>query len=256
MKCMTFNLRFQNDRDGENAWEYRKDLVVEVVERHRPSLLGTQEGMRVQLDYLVDRLHEYRMHCPGRIWDETCQYPTLYYRAERFRVREGGELWLSRTPSVHRSKDWDSAFPRMMSYALMEDLIRGKLFWTVVTHLDHLGGQARVEQGRLMGRWMEGKAGPFIVMGDFNDTPHSPVHRILASDQTGLRDSWLVLGRDDDEGSMTHHDFKGTAQQCRMDWILATKDFEIQEAQIIRDNRQGRFPSDHFPYAVELEWVA
>jgi endonuclease/exonuclease/phosphatase family metal-dependent hydrolase len=255
MKCMTFNLRFQNDRDGENAWEFRKDLVVQVVQRRRPVLLGTQEGTRGQLEYLEEHLSEYRMHCPDRLWDETCQYPTLFYRVERLRVIDGGEFWLSTTPSLHRSKSWDSAFPRMMNYGFFEDLREKRSFGAVVTHLDHIGSRARIEQGRLIAKWMRSQAGPFIVMGDFNDHPDSPVHQVLASLESGLRDSWLTLGRGEDEQSMTHHDFRGVPQKFRMDWILVTSDFVVLDAEIVRDSREGLYPSDHFPYAVELEWA-
>jgi ABC-2 type transport system ATP-binding protein len=38
-------------------------------------------------------------------------------RGDRSSASEGGDLWLSPTPAVHRSSGWDSAFPRMMSWA-------------------------------------------------------------------------------------------------------------------------------------------
>ena len=49
MRLMTFNLRFATPLDGPNEWEFRKDLVVEVILNHRPDLLGTQEGTVPQL---------------------------------------------------------------------------------------------------------------------------------------------------------------------------------------------------------------
>ena len=52
MRLMTFNLRFATPIDGPNEWEYRKDLVVEIILNHRPDLLGTQEGTVPQLRYL------------------------------------------------------------------------------------------------------------------------------------------------------------------------------------------------------------
>ena len=52
MRLMTFNLRFATPLDGPNEWEFRKDLVVEVIGKHLPDLLGTQEGTVPQLNYL------------------------------------------------------------------------------------------------------------------------------------------------------------------------------------------------------------
>lgn len=255
MRIMTFNLRFENDLDGENAWCYRRDILTEVVLRHAPSILGTQEGTPGQLAYLQEHLRGYRMHAPPRPIDEECQYPTLFYRQGELRVAEVGEFWLSKTPEVHRSKDWDSAFPRMMSYGLFEDLINKRQVWIMVTHLDHLGAVARLEQSRIILEWMHGRSGPRILMGDFNDAPGSPVHRLLTSPEASLHDTWAVLARQENEESMTRHDFRGVPKSCRMDWILISSEFFVTDAQIVRDHLGGCYPSDHFPYMVNLKWL-
>ncbi len=90
MQIMTFNLRFDNDRDGKNAWSYRRDLLVEVIAESAPAVFGTQEGTQRQLAYLQEHLPHYRMQAFERVWDDTCQYPTLFYRPEQFRLLEGG----------------------------------------------------------------------------------------------------------------------------------------------------------------------
>jgi endonuclease/exonuclease/phosphatase family metal-dependent hydrolase len=117
MRVMTFNLRFENNRDGSNAWSLRREMVVAIIESYSPSILGTQEGTCSQIDYLQDHLPDYYLHTPRRVFDDTCQYPTLFIRKDEFDVEGGAEFWLSKTPEVHRSKDWDSAFPRLISYA-------------------------------------------------------------------------------------------------------------------------------------------
>lgn len=256
MKIMTFNLRFENDRDGENGWRYRRELVVEVIRHQAPTVLGTQEGTLNQLIYLERHLSDYTIHVPShRVLDEKSQYPTLFYRSDRFEAIEKGEFWLSETPSVHLSKDWDSAFPRMMSYGLFEDRQTGKRLWVAVTHLDHVGVEARQRQAELIRRWVRELKGPVILMGDFNDVPNSAVHRILTSDETGLRDTWQLAGRAEGEDSMTHHDFHGLPQKTRMDWIVISGHFRVKDVCIIKDHFDNRYPSDHFPYSAELEWI-
>jgi endonuclease/exonuclease/phosphatase family metal-dependent hydrolase len=254
MQFMTFNLRFENDRDGEKGWHYRRELVVEVIRESSPLVLGTQEGTEGQLAYLRDHLPQYQMQASGRLWDGRCQYPTLFYRADRLHLLEGGEFWLSMTPTVHRSKDWGSAFPRMMNYGLMEDLESQHSFWIVVTHLDHIGAEARLQQTTIIAEWFSQRAGPRILMGDFNDVPDSSVHAALTSPETGLGDTWQALLRRENEASMTHHNFLGVPQQCRMDWILVSREFRVVDAVIVRSNREGLYPSDHFPYLALLEW--
>jgi endonuclease/exonuclease/phosphatase family metal-dependent hydrolase len=253
MRIMTFNIRFDTERDGENRWLHRREVLIGLIQTYGPGLLGTQEGTPRQLQYMDDRLTGYGIHAPGRTEDPTCQYPTLFYRAGHFQVLEGGEFWLSRTPQVHRSKDWESAFPRMMHYALVRELETDSQIWAVVTHLDNLGREARFQQATMIRDWLRDREGPVILMGDFNDVPGSPVHRLLTAPETGLRDTWEVLERDENEWSMTHHDFQGGPSNGRLDWILISRHFRVREAAILRDHQGGRYPSDHFPYFVDLE---
>jgi endonuclease/exonuclease/phosphatase family metal-dependent hydrolase len=252
MRVMTFNIRFENDKDGSNAWAYRRNLVTELIGKYEPSILGTQEGMLHQLNYLQHELPGYHMYAPARVSDDTAQYPTLYFLKKELEVLEGDEFWLSKTPRSHRSKDWDSAFPRMMSYVRARSKDSENRLWVAVTHLDHMGARARYEQARIIARWVKGLNGPVILMGDFNDRPDSDVHRLLTSPDSGLKDTWRLLGLRENSASFTHHGFDGIPQKTRMDWILVSSHFRVKAAQIIRDYRGELYPSDHFPYMVDV----
>ena len=254
MNVMTFNLRFDNENDGANAWPLRRDLVKQLVEKYKPHVLGTQEGMVSQLAYLEENLPAYHLHAPDRDLDPTCQYPTLFFHKEKFEVLEGGEFWLSLTPTVHRSKNWDSAFPRMMSYAKVRVDERGDPVWVSVTHLDHMGTEARYRQAKIIADWIKQRTAPVILMGDFNDSPGSPAHGLFTAPETGLKDTWSVFGCSETADSMTHHGFSGVPQKARMDWIMISPHFKVKRTDIIKDTIDGRYPSDHFPYMAELDW--
>jgi endonuclease/exonuclease/phosphatase family metal-dependent hydrolase len=254
MRVMTFNLRFENDQDGSNAWNYRRHLVVKLIGQYGPDILGTQEGRVSQLNYLKENLSGYQMHTPSRVLDDTCQYPTLFFRKERFRIMEGNEFWLSKTPEIHRSKNWDSAFPRMMSNATVELSTSGQVFSVAVTHLDHMGGTARLKQAEIIARWAHKKTVPVILMGDFNDGPDSEAHRALVNKETRLSDSWNELGHSEGKESFTHHAFTGIPQKSRIDWILTTVPPYVLDARIVHDQFDERYVSDHFPYCVDLSW--
>jgi len=255
MRVMTFNIRFENEQDGSNAWVSRRELVAMTIERYSPDILGTQEAKWHQLLYLRDRLPGYAFFAPGRVVDETSQYPTLFYREAGFEVEEAGEFWLSLTPDVHRSKNWDSGFPRMMSYLKLTRRESGKSFWAAVTHLDHIGTEARFEQASILARWVKEREGPVMLMGDFNDDPRSMIHQLLAGPESALRDTWQSLGLGDKGESGTHHGFTGVPQEQRIDWILVSRDFRVLEARIARDHFDGHYPSDHFPYMADLDWM-
>ncbi|RLC23395.1 MAG: endonuclease [Deltaproteobacteria bacterium] len=252
MRIMTFNIRFENDIDGTNAWVRRRGHVVETIERYRPDIIGTQEGRWNQLRYLGDHLPAYLPVTSGRVLDATCQYPTLFIRKERFNVREGRDAWLSRTPEIHRSKAWDSAFPRMISYAHVVSRRTGMRLWVAVTHLDHMGVVARPQQAGIIAACIKNREGPVILMGDFNDVPGSGVHRLLTSPETGLVDTWQAADRGEGPRSATHHGFTGIPRNGRIDWILVSRHFRVEDARIIRDRFDGKYPSDHFPYQADL----
>ncbi|MFO7783361.1 MAG: endonuclease/exonuclease/phosphatase family protein [Desulfatiglandales bacterium] len=256
MRFISFNMRFENDRDGGNSWSNRRDFVIRLVKRYAPDALGTQEGKWSQLLFLRDRLPEYAMQATNRVIDDTSQYPTLFIRKASFEVMEGEEFWLSKTPRVNLSKDWDSAFPRMMSAARLRCRRSGYHLWAVVTHLDHMGVEARYRQAQLLADWVSKQAEPVVVMGDFNEGPESRVHAALTSERTDLMDTWQRMGGEEGESSYTHHGFDGVPRIARLDWILASRRLIVEDIRIIRDREDGRYPSDHFPLLADLAFPA
>jgi endonuclease/exonuclease/phosphatase family metal-dependent hydrolase len=250
---MTFNLRFENDFDGENSWSHRRDFLVRTILKYGPQVVGTQEGKPSMFAFLNEHLHGYRMAAEWRHWDENCQYPTLYYREEDLTPLEGNEFWLSNTPKVHMSKSWDSAFPRMISCVLLETKQSKQQIWFAVTHLDHISEMARNQGAKMISTWAVDKVDPIVLMGDFNDVPGSEVHRILTGARGPLVDTWLALERKEGEWSYTQHGFTGVPDIGRIDWILVSPHFAVLDAAIVRDQVAGRYPSDHFPYWADLE---
>jgi endonuclease/exonuclease/phosphatase family metal-dependent hydrolase len=250
---MTFNLRFENDSDGDDNWINRRDLLVRTILKYRPHVLGTQEGKPSQLAFLSENLDGYLISADSRLWDDYCQYPTLYYLEKYFTLVESSEFWLSTTPTIHMSKSWNSAFPRMLSYAFLETRESGQRLWVSVTHLDHISELARVEGARMIRDWAVKRGAPTVLLGDFNDFPGSDVHRTLSKPLGPFTDSWQALGKAEDQQSYTHHRFTGIPTGGRIDWILASPEFKVLDAAIVNDQEAGRYPSDHFPCWVDLE---
>jgi endonuclease/exonuclease/phosphatase family metal-dependent hydrolase len=253
MRLMTFNLRFATPVNGANEWRFRKELVVETIQAHQPDLLGTQEGTVPQLAYLTEHLAGYLPLTAHRQVDETCQYPTIFYRDKLFGVKESGEFWLSETPSVHRSLSWGSAFPRMATYGLFQELGREEWFYFINTHLDHISQMARLQGARMIKEYFCRFKLPLILAGDFNESPEDQVYQQFIGGDSPFQDTWRALHPPGEEGT-TQHGFDGHLRGSRIDWILITPPFRVRKAYIIIDNREGRYPSDHFPYAAEVEY--
>jgi endonuclease/exonuclease/phosphatase family metal-dependent hydrolase len=253
MRLMTFNLRFATPLDGPNEWEYRKELVAEIILTRGPHLLGTQEGTVPQLEYLAGHLPRYLPLIGHRPIDRTCQYPTIFYREDLLQVAESGEFWLSETPTVHRSKSWDSAFPRMVTYGLFQERGRDLWFYFIDTHLDHISALARLQGARMIREHFFPRQKPLILVGDFNEPPDSPVYRQFLDPGSPVQDSWRALHPPELEAT-SQHNFDGSPRGSRIDWILLSSPFRVKEAFMITDNWNGRYPSDHYPYAAEVEY--
>ncbi|MEZ4579372.1 MAG: hypothetical protein R2875_15585 [Desulfobacterales bacterium] len=58
-----------------------------------------------------------------------------------------------------------------------------------VTHLDHLGVEARFQQAKIIGAWVKEQEKPVVLMGDFNEGPRSRIHTVLTSPETPLCDT-------------------------------------------------------------------
>ena len=253
MRVMTFNLRFATPLDGPNAWEFRRELVAEVIQARRPDLLGTQEGTVPQLEYLEAHLPGYLPLTAHRAADPTCQYPTIFYREGRFQVKASGEFWLSETPEVHRSKSWDSAFPRMVTYGLLQEAGRDEDFYFINTHLDHISEKARFQGAVMIRDYFLRFNLPLILAGDFNEPPDSPVYREFINEKSPLMDTWRALHPPGEEAT-TQHGFDGRERGARIDWILVTPPFRVRQVTTVTDHTAGRYPSDHFPYEAEVEY--
>lgn len=250
IRVMTFNIRFDNPKDSDRRWCFRKDIVVETIRRHHPDILGVQEATWRQIMDLREAMKEYDFCLKGRVWDDTCQYPTLIYRRDKISCEKNEDFWLSSTPGIHRSCDWGSMYPRLVSYGFFRFGGEEPAVLIAVTHLDHRSSGARTRQAEAILRWYNGvdERYPLILLGDFNEPPDGRVYRIL--EEMGLKDTWRLLGFN--ERASTHHNFEGQPDVGRIDWIFVSEHFQVLNGNIVVDSVDGRYPSDHFPYYVDI----
>lgn len=50
--AMTYNIRYATELDGENSWEHRKHKIFSLLEVYEPDILGIQEGLHHQVEFL------------------------------------------------------------------------------------------------------------------------------------------------------------------------------------------------------------
>ena len=261
MTVMSFNIRYGLAGDGENRWDLRKDLVVGVIREHAPAVIGLQEALRCQLDYLQARLPGYGLIGMGREAGGEGEHAAILYRTDRFEAAESGTFWLSDTPEVV-SRHWGNTCLRICTWVRLVEKQTGRGFSVWNTHLDHESQPSREKSVRLIaGRLGErGSAEPAVVMGDFNAGEGNPAVRFLTGGGGAgdgrlprLRDTFRVL-HPDEAAVRTYHAFTGRREGEKIDYILVTPGFRVLAASIERWHEGGRYPSDHFPVTATLAW--
>ena len=65
LKLMTYNLKFASP-SYVPSWEVRRDMQIDMIRKYTPDIIGTQEGLKEQIDYLADHLPEYVVVGEGR----------------------------------------------------------------------------------------------------------------------------------------------------------------------------------------------
>lgn len=260
-RVMSFNVRYGTAADGENHWDLRKEFLLETIHAFAPDLLGTQETLGFQRDYLAEQMPGYDHVGVGRTdGKEAGEMMALFFRKDRFSKMEEGHFWLSETPETPGSVSWDSSLPRMATWVRLNDLKNtNRTLLFINTHFDHIGVTARNESAKLLREKVKSMQGDSLVVvtGDFNSGEDSDAYRHLFGDNQGTTSPVIDCFRAaHPERSKNEGTFSGFKSQnttgARIDWVGISQAFKIDLVEIDRTAKDGRTPSDHFPVTAVL----
>ena len=250
---MTYNIRYNSPKDGENRWEYRKNEVVKLLNNYNTDFIGIQEAMPNQLKYLNENLKSYSYIGHGRDGINTnSEMISILYKSNKFNLVNSELFWLSSTPEKV-SKGWDAALNRIVVYGLFKEIKTGEIWHIFNTHFDHRGRTARIRSAEFLIKLIQEKEienDKIILMGDLNCLPHQEPVQILSE---VLEDSYneshhTILGP---VGTFNGFDTTRTLN-ARIDYIF-TKNIDVKIYKCIEDKRQnGLYLSDHFPLIIKL----
>jgi endonuclease/exonuclease/phosphatase family metal-dependent hydrolase len=257
IKVMSFNIRYGAANDGENSWKHRDYLVLETIQNYGPDLIGYQEALKFQVDFLKQNLKGYGFHGIGRDkGTEEGEYVPVMWKMDRFELVDSGHFWLSETPEIPGSVSWDSSLTRMLSWVVLRDkkaVGYQKELVFANTHFDHRGNQARLESAKLIRQRAEEIMNdiPIILTGDFNTTedlaPYAALCKAEGFNGKPLVDAFRVIHPEVSDNERSFGAWVGRRDGKRIDWILHTDDFVTLNAAINYTQDAGRYPSDHYP---------
>lgn len=252
----SYNVRYDNPGDTGNLWVDRAPVVAALIRFHDFDVFGTQEALKNQLDDINKALPQYARYGVGRDdGKEKGEHSAIFFKKDRFKVLDKGDFWLSETPDKP-SLGWDATCcNRIASWVYLQDLETKKKFYFFNVHYDHQGVQARKESSKLILRKIKEIAGkePVILTGDFNGDHASEWYQTLANSDL-LKDTYKEVAHP----YANNASFNGFKQQSDrdeiIDHIFVTDDFKVNKWGILTDTYHGKFPSDHFPILVEMEY--
>ena len=251
---ITFNIRMDTPRDSINAWPNRASIVAGFVNDQIPDLLGMQEVLWHQYQYLDSALAGYGSVAAGRDdglrVGEACP---VFYRLGRFEKIGDGTFWLSATPDVPGSVGWGAALTRIATWVRLYDKVQQDTLLFFNTHFDHISDSARVmSSGVLLGmvRKLVGD-NKFVITGDFNASPESLA--IERMKEGGLAvDSYLVTETPPAGESYTFNGWKDEPGEGRIDYIFIRNGMKALTHETHRVIEEGVFISDHWPVTARV----
>ncbi len=261
-RVLSCNIRIPQEVDetGGNGWAARKEMCADIILAQHPDIVCLQECTGMQLDYLKSRwpnFESFGLANPDTVFNPLNS--VLFSRSRYVMVTAGG-FWLSQTPHVAGSKSWDSARVRFANWVHLKDRQSGRDLRVWNTHLDHIGQRAREEQARVVSE--AGEAFPVelpqILTGDFNANASNPAIELVK--KRGWKDAYSTI-HGAKEPEFTFHAFWGPEYNAKavkdrirgqIDWIFCRGPVKVHAAEIIREGRNGRYPSDHYFMSADL----
>lgn len=254
LTLISANIRFNNPADGVNAWPHRKHYLAQLLLGYAPDIIATQEGRYDQLHELLALLPEFEMIAQHRPWIDERMYPTLFVRKNTFELINSFDRWLSETPEVAGSKSFDSAFPRLMTGAVLKHKEISNSLLIANTHFDHIKPFTRIEQARVLCFEVKKVIEPnqhLILMGDYNDSPESETRRVIDTNFPHLQDTWGIFNKMEET---SHHGFNSEINAgSRIDWILVDQKAEVLDSFLDKSHRGDVYPSDHYPVIAKIK---
>ncbi len=267
IRVVTANVRFitpQDDGTGDE-WANRKELCRDVLLAQDADLICMQEYRLAHHAFLAGALAGFEPAYPALTKDDSAVQVAnmVFFSKNRFEKTGAGFFWYSDTPGAPLSQFAENTgHNRFVMWLRLRDKRSNREFLLCNTHFSAGGSERsrglREKQAAMLASFVEKQpAGlPVIVTGDLNSTAAAtPVRRLLES---GLADTFAAV-HGGDEAGRTAHNFQGAkisgkkaGKGGKIDFILASNEFKATAAEIIRDSRDGRYPSDHYFVSAEV----
>lgn len=261
LHVMTYNIRRRLPTlrpDSPDRWDNRKPLLRRLLVAEQPTLLGAQEALPDQVDFMAAALGPaYRWVGHGREAGGRDERNPIFYDSRRLELTDWRQWALSATPEAPGSRSWGNLVRRVVVSADFTDLATGGRLLAFNTHFDHIAWRSRLKSATFlldrvrMARAAE-PAATVLVTGDFNAGADSAVYRRLTT-EGALRDTWTAAAEQltPQWGTLSHYKPRHRGGR-RIDFVLVGPGVDVRSAGINAARFNGRAASDHEPVQAVL----
>lgn len=245
LKIMSFNIQQPN---GTN-WDARKANVASIFNTTQADVVGTQEAVNYQRDYIAQQTG-YAWFGTGRDGGDNGEGSWIYYKANKYTLdtANSGSFWMSNTPAVPSS--FGGSYNRICTYVRLIEKSTGKGFYIFNAHFPTPDlPDARLKSMKLLTQRMNSRAipsDPVYATGDFN------------SNETDATTVWMKNGSDNPiKCRDTYRDVNPTGSVntgfgTKYDYIYCPNDAKyVSLSSWVISSPVG---SDHFAIAAEVQF--
>ncbi len=235
-----------------NSFMNRAGMVYEKIKKEQPDIIGFQEVIAPQLEYLEAVMPDYLFLGQGR--QEDFKGEGLYMAIKKSTLMLCGLdiFWISPEPYVPASRfETQSPYPRICIDVLVRHKETGKMLRVYDVHLDHIDDTDAKEQGMevVLEKIAEDQKklpAEVILLGDFNEQPDGRATRFLNNFEK------IKLTDITSEIPYTWHGFGSPDPNLKIDYIFVSEKLvdTVQKVEVWDDYQNGLYFSDHFPVSA------
>jgi endonuclease/exonuclease/phosphatase family metal-dependent hydrolase len=260
LKVITFNVRYDNPLDSLNSWPNRAAFVADWINTESPDLIGLQEVLWHQYEFLSEELTGFSSVATGR--DDglrSGEASPVFFRKERFEELESGTFWLSEAPDVPGSLGPGAVLPRIVTWVHLKETSTGRKLWFFNTHFSHVSDSARIMSAIILSGAVRKMAHEafFVLTGDFNLRPDSRAYEVLTGEGAQYRvlyDSYLLSSTPPAGADYTFNGFSDKPGTGRIDYIFYPAATKVLSHETLILKKDRLFISDHWPVRSVVNW--
>ena len=253
---LNVNIRYINDTDEQNIWENRKKRIIDIIFNSNADIIFFQELTKKQYEDISSYLDSiFTSVGIYRDYSQASEKISIAYNRNKFTLNNWGQFWLSSTPEIPGSNDFNNFFPRICTWILLEK-VNGKytyLFFNV--HLDHVNMNAHLPSVKVLLKEIK------KIMNKYNDNVIIFLGGCFYCDED---DEIIQLiedfGFNRIHSDNTYHNFTGYAFK-KWDYMfyidcknkITCKKVKVFSEESVIDDKLEIFASDHFPLYSEFQ---